>query len=110
MEDFDRFKRGKKKPQQPSGVSQEQPIETVPLGYKPQSSSRLNTELFATKDALQAHLRKTFKFISHIIEGILVVAIDKKASGFTYEVYYSHSRMTALEFLRAIPLTEIPEL
>jgi hypothetical protein len=114
---FGWLKRSKNKSQQTSGASLERqepnrtpPIDRVSFGYKPQTASKEDMKIFVSEEDAKTYLRKTCKFIDYMIEGIRVVGVDKKDRGCIYEVYNCNSRTTALQFLSAIPQSEIPPL
>ncbi len=87
-----------------------QSIDRVSFGYKPQTASRTEYKFLLNEDESKAYHQKEFRFIDYRIAGIRVVGLDEKDNGNVYEVYTSHSRATALEYLRAIPLSEFPPL
>jgi len=76
------------------------------------------SKLFGKKQStapLSNNMRPTFndrefKFRNYKIPGINPVSWEEKYDGRRYEVYRGSTRAIALEFLKSIPTTEIPQL
>jgi len=86
------------------------PIERVSGDYRPQTASTAKQKVFATRRELDDHVRKVCKFVDYMIDGVRLVGLDTKTSGYVYEVYQSDSLDTAMRFLEDIPQDQIPEL
>jgi len=106
---LDWFRRGKKPQAEDTPAAEASP--GVPFELQPTQTASKTTPVFvSSEDEKERLVRETFKFADYRIEGVYAAGIDRKDTGYVYEVYKCQSYSTALQFLRSIPFSEIPSL
>ena len=79
--------------------------------YQTRTASRRQAGVVATNEQARESAREFgFLFVDYVIDGIRLAGIDRKQNGYVYEVYNADSRAQAVQFLRRIPIHEIPYL